>query len=114
METTSTDDTTLKEKVSELSDRIDLQGSDVDRSFYQEKCTKCPANDGVVYVMHTSRHQLYCALQAALLNGDIHEAALISSQVEGSFEGDPKCSPNQGGKRIKELIRLLEEEPLAI
>lgn len=100
---------TLIEKASKLSDRIDLQGSDVDSTFYQENCAQCPANDDIVYNIGNNRHQLYCALQASLLGGDVTEAARISAQVKDSFGRDPDCPPSYGGKSMREFERMLEE-----
>ena len=105
----STDGTTLLEKASILSDRIDLQGSDVDKAFFQEKCAKCPANDGIFYNIGTSRHNLYCALQASLLLGQVDEAARITDHVEDKFGKDPGCPPYHGGKHMREFQRALEE-----
>lgn len=106
---TGTNSATLVEKASTLSDRIDLQGSDVDKAFFQEKCVRCPANDGIVYNIGTSRHQLYCALQASLLLGQVDEAARITDQIEDVLGKDPGCPPHYGGKNMREFQRALEE-----
>lgn len=106
---TSADSTNLLEKACTLSDRIDLQGSDVDKAFFQEKCAQCPANDGIVYNIGTSRHQLYCALQASLLLGQVDEAARITDSVEDKFGKELGCPPHYGGKNMREFSRALEE-----
>lgn len=106
---TSTDSSTLREKASTLSDRIDLQGSDVDKAFFQEKCARCPANDGIFYNIDTSRHKLYCALQASLLLGQVDEAARMTDHVEDKLGKDPGCPPHYGGKNMREFSMALEE-----
>lgn len=96
-------------EASELSDRIDLQGSDIDRVFYEAKCSRCPANDGIVYDMSNRRNKLYCALQASLLSGNVEEAAEFSDAVEHAHHGNPGCAPNFGGRRMKDYRRLLND-----
>ena len=109
METPNTDGAAVKEEASQLSDRIDLQGSDVGSSFYSEKCDVCPANDGIVYNLTTRRHQLYCALQAHLLHGEVYDAARTYQAVRDTFNGNPGCSPCLGGKGMEAFGSELEE-----
>ena len=104
-----TADTEAPEAMPELSEIIDLQGSYVERSFYEENCARCPANDDISYNVDNCRYKLYCALQASLLLGHVDEASRITDRVENTLGKDPGCAPHHGGKNMREFSRALEE-----
>ncbi|MBI2634171.1 hypothetical protein HYW82_00690 [Candidatus Peregrinibacteria bacterium] len=103
------DNRTLFEKVSELSDKIDLQGSDVSRTFFEENCVRCPAYSEITYDLDRGRHRIYCDLQSALLLGQVDKAANTSRRVESTFGNAHDCPPSYGGKNAREYQRLLED-----
>lgn len=108
MEGTDVDES-LQVEAPVISDRVDLQGSDVSRSFFLSNCVRCPANGGIVHDVDTERTRLYCDLRTALLSGNVSEAASLSHEVEDVLGEEPGCGPYSGGKNMREFSRLLEE-----
>lgn len=97
-----------------LSDRIDLQACDVDQTFYKAICTQCPASTDLVFDVSTLRHRLFCAIQGALLGGDIETVDETFLQVQSKFRdsvelsivnGLPDCSPARAAQAIHEYCQ---------
>lgn len=79
-----------------------FQISSVDGELFEKKCSKCPANEGVIDHLGIRRKVLHCMLHDCLLAGMTSEAAQISREIEKVLEGDPGCPPNKGAKKIRE------------